>query len=38
MSEDAIASGLATITAHDAQAWLRHRGSALPEKRLRNPL
>lgn len=27
--EDAIAAGLATITAHDAQAWFRHCGYAL---------
>jgi transposase len=30
--EDAIAAGLATITAHDAQAWFRHCGYALPEQ------
>ena len=29
--EDAIAAGLATITAHDAQAWFRHCGYTLPE-------
>lgn len=32
--EDAIAAGLATITAHDAQAWFRHCGYALPEQLL----
>jgi transposase len=32
--EDAIAAGLETITAHDAQAWFRHCGSALPEQLL----
>lgn len=30
--EDAIAAGLATITAHDAHAWFRHCGYALPEQ------
>ena len=29
--EDAIAAGLATITPHDARAWFRHCGYALPE-------
>lgn len=32
--EDAIAAGLATITPHDAQAWFRHCGYALPEQLL----
>jgi transposase len=32
--EDAIVAGLETITAHDAQAWFRHCGSALPEQLL----
>jgi hypothetical protein len=32
--EAAIATGLATITAPDAQAWFRHCGYALPEQRL----
>lgn len=32
--EDAIAAGLAAITAHDAQAWFRHCGYALPEQLL----
>ena len=32
--EDAIAAGLATITAHDAQAWFRHCGYALPHQLL----
>jgi len=30
--EDAIAAGLHTITAHDAQAWFRHCGYPLPEQ------
>lgn len=30
--EDAIATGLATITPHDAGAWFRHCGDALPEQ------
>ena len=30
--EDAIATGLATITPHDAGAWFRHCGYALPEQ------
>ena len=32
--EDAIAAGLATITARDAAAWFRHCGYALPEQLL----
>ena len=32
--EDAIAAGLATITAHDAHAWFRHCGYTLPEQLL----
>ena len=32
--EDAIAAGLDTITAHDAAAWFRHCGYALPEQLL----
>lgn len=32
--EAAIAAGLTTITAHDAQAWFRHCGYALPEQLL----
>ena len=32
--EDAIAAGLATITAADAAAWFRHCGYALPEQLL----
>lgn len=32
--EEAIAAGLATITAHDAQAWFRHCGYAVPEQLL----
>lgn len=32
--EDAIAAGLDTITAHDARAWFRHCGYALPEQLL----
>ena len=32
--EDAIAAGLAAITAHDAQAWFRHCGYHLPEQLL----
>ncbi len=29
--EEAIAAGLATITPHDARAWFRHCGYAIPE-------
>ncbi len=32
--EEAIAAGLATITPHDARAWFRHCGYALPEELL----
>jgi transposase len=32
--EEAIADGLRTITAHDAHAWFRHCGYALPEQLL----
>jgi transposase len=32
--EDAIAAGLAAITAHDAAAWFHHCGYALPERLL----
>jgi transposase len=32
--EEAIAAGLATSTAHDAQAWFRHCGYALPQQLL----
>ncbi len=32
--EDAIATGLATITPHDASAWFRHCGYALPAQLL----
>jgi transposase len=32
--EEAIAAGLATITARDARAWFRHGGHALPEQLL----
>lgn len=32
--EAAIAAGLATITPHDADAWFRHCGYALPEQLL----
>ncbi len=32
--EDAIAAGLATITPHDAPAWFRYCGYALPEQLL----
>jgi hypothetical protein len=31
---DAIAAGLATISAHDAHAWFRHCGYRLPEQPL----